>query len=60
MLGSCCGSVVRAVASDIRGPRFESQVIGKTLFIVNCIKKTKMKKNDPVFKKQKEAGLAHQ
>ena len=49
--GSGCGSVGRAVASNIRGPQFESNlnlVIGKIyiehfvyLFTINCIEKTK-------------------
>ena len=39
-LGSGCGSVGRAVASDARGPRFKS-VIGKNLFILNiCLLST--------------------
>ena len=48
--GSGCGSVGRAVASDIRGPRFKfchPQNLYWTLFTVNCIEKTK---------KEKEAG----
>ena len=37
--GSGCGSVGRVVASDIRGPRFESshqQVFIMNIFTVNC------------------------
>ena len=49
-MGSGCVSVGRAVASDTRGPRFES-VIDKLyiehLFIVNFIEKTKIKKKRP-------------
>ena len=48
-LGSSCGSVGRAVASNARGP-----VIGKLLYQtlnclpdVNCIEKTKIKKKRP-------------
>ena len=56
LLGSGCGSVGRAVASDPRGPRFEfshwqtfkSKIY---LFTVNCIEKTKIKKKRP--------GMAH-
>ena len=44
---SGCGSVGRAVASDTRGPRFESSLRQKfKLNIVNCIKKTKIKKKE--------------
>ena len=53
-VGSSCGSVGRAVASDTRGPRFEFshwQILYWTLFTVNCIEKTKIKK--------KEARMAH-
>ena len=54
--GSGCGSVGRAVASDDRGPRFETsfrQTFIKNiyLFTVDCIKKTKIKKKRP--------GMAH-
>ena len=48
-LGSGCGSVGRVVASNIRGPLFESS--NWQNFIVNCIKKTKIKKKRP--------GMAH-
>ena len=44
----------RAVASDIRRPRFESshrQNLYWTLFTINCIEKTKIKKKRP--------GMAH-
>ena len=53
-MGSGCNSVGRAVASDTRGPRFESshrQNLYWTLFTVNCIEKTKIKKKRP--------GMAH-
>ena len=53
-LGSGCGSFGRAVASDNRGPRFESshQRNFIHLFTINCIEKTKIKKsagNGPFF-----------
>ena len=44
------GSVGRAVASDTRGPRFESfhlQNLYVTLLTVNCIEKKKIKKKRP-------------
>ena len=43
--GSGCGSAGRAVASNSRGPRFESSF--RQTFTVNCIEKTKIKKNRP-------------
>ena len=48
--GSGCGSVGRAVASNSRGPRFESSLW--QTFILNiycqlCIEKTKIKKKRP-------------
>ena len=45
-LGNGCGSVGRAVASDTRGPPFESSQRQKfiQLFIINCIEKTKLRK----------------
>ena len=59
-MGSGCGSVGRAVASDTRGPRFESShrqkfINTKHLYTVNCVlKKTKIKEkeagNGPFFK----------
>ena len=58
-LGSGCGSVGRAVAFDIRDPRFGSshqQTFIKHLFNVNCVEKTKIKKkeagNGPNLKKK--------
>ena len=47
-IGGGCGTVGRAVASNTRGPRFESSH-WQTLYIehvstVNCIEKTKIKK----------------
>ena len=48
-LGSGCGSVARAVASDTRDARFESsrrQTFIEYLFTVNCLEKTKIKKKD--------------
>ena len=50
--GSDCGSVGRAVASDARGPRFESghrptYILDIYLFIVNSIEKTKIRKKRP-------------
>ena len=56
-LGSGCGSVGRAVASDTRGPRFESSHrqkfnIEQLLDTVNCVlKRRKIKKKRP--------GMAH-
>ena len=56
--GSGCGSVGRAVASDTRGPRFESShiIYIEHSFSVNCIEKTKIKLkeagNGPFFKKR--------
>ena len=43
-MGSGCGSVGRAVASDSRGPRFESShrqkfIYIELLFTVNCVLK---------------------
>ena len=52
--GSGCGSVGRAVASNTRGPRFESshqQIYIEHLFTINCIEKTKINKKRP--------GMAH-
>ena len=50
--GQWCGSVGRAVASDSRGPRFESSHWKKcifNIFTVNCVEKMK--------NKEKEAGI---
>ena len=47
--GSGCGSIGRAVASDSRGPQFESSHRRK--FTVNCLEKTKIKK--------KRSGIPH-
>ena len=41
--GSACGSDVRSVASDTRGPRFGIQS-SANLFTVNCIEKTNIKR----------------
>ena len=52
--GSDCGSVGKAVASDTRGPRFESshrRSFYWTLLIVKCGEKTKINKKRP--------GMAH-
>ena len=51
-LGSGCGSVGRAIASDTRGPQFESRhrrifIKNINLSIINCIEKTKIKKKRP-------------
>ena len=50
-VGSGCGSVGRAVASDTRGPRFESSHWQKNyvghLFTINCVGKTKIKNGPP-------------
>ena len=53
-MGSGCGSAGRAVAFDIRGPRFDSshrQNFIEHLFIINCIEKMKINKKRP--------GMAH-
>ena len=56
--GSGCGAVGRAVASDTRGPRFESSHRRNFIhvFTINCIEKTKIKKkeagNGPFFLKK--------
>ena len=47
--GSGCGSVSRAVASDSRGPRFESrhrQKFKLNIFTVSCVERTKIKKKE--------------
>ena len=49
-----CDSVGRVVASDARGPRFESShrqtfITDTYLFIVNCIETIKIKKKWPVM-----------
>ena len=49
-LGSGCSSVGRAVASDSKGPQFEtiqSIIYSEHLFPVNCIEKTKIKIKEP-------------
>ena len=55
VLGSGCGSVGRAVASDTRDPRFESSHRQIYIYILNicllCIEKMKIKKKRP--------GMAH-
>ena len=53
-MGSGCGSVGRAVASDTRGPQFESshrqnKIYIEHLFTVNCIEKTKIGREWPIF-----------
>ena len=58
-MGSCCGTVGRAVASDTRGPRFESSHRQNfiNVFTINCIEKTKIKKKETVngpFKKTQQ------
>ena len=57
-MGSGCDSVGRAVASDTRGPRFESSHRQKIIFLYYtfvyrqlCIENTKIKKKRP--------GMAH-
>ena len=49
-VGSGCGSVGRAVASDARGPQFESSHRQNIIHVltINCIENTKIK--------EKEAG----
>ena len=59
-MGSGCSLVGRAVASDSRGPRFESShrqnIYIEHLFTVNCIEKTKITEKEagigPLFKKR--------
>ena len=53
IVGSSCGSVGKAVASDSRGPRFKSSHSQNLCWplTVNCIEKTKIKKKRP--------GMAH-
>ena len=56
-MGCGCGLVGSAVASDTRGPQFQSSHWQNLylMFSVNCIKKTKIKnkeaENGPFFKK---------
>ena len=52
--GSGCGSVGRAVASDTRGPQFESSHRQNFIntFTINCIEKTKIKKKEVHLKKR--------
>ena len=53
-VGSGCGSVGRAVASDTRGPRFESSHRQKFIYILNiCLLSTVFWKDE---NKEKEAG----
>ena len=54
IVGSGCGSIGRAVASNTRDPRFEfshQQTFIEHLFTVNCVEKTKIKK--------KRSDMAH-
>ena len=56
-MGSGCGSVGRAVASNTRGQRFEPrhrQIFTDHLITVNCIEKTKRKRGQewPILKKR--------
>ena len=48
VLGSGCGSVGRAVASDSRGLQFESSHRRNFfhVLIINCVEKTKIKKRE--------------
>ena len=62
MLGSCCGAVGRAVASNIRGPGFESShwqlLLNIYLLLTVCRKdenKEKEAGNGPFLKKYKYA-----
>ena len=63
--GQWCGSVGRAVASNTRGPRFESShwqkcIYIEHLFTVNCVLKRRKEKeaeNGPFFKKKYVAKL---
>ena len=50
-LGSGCGSVGRADASNSKGSRFESCNQQKFILNIYCIEKTKVKKKRP--------GMAH-
>ena len=50
-LGSGCGSVGRAVASDTWGLQFIGKIQIEHLFTVNCIEKMEMTKKMP--------GMAH-
>ena len=57
--GSGGGSVGRAVASDARGPRFESNhlqifISDIYLFTVNCIEKTKRGREWPISKNMQQ------
>ena len=53
-MGSGCGSVGRAVASDTRGQRFESSHQQKFIYILNiCLLSTVYRKDE---NKEKEAG----
>ena len=55
-IGSGCGSVGRAVASDTRGPRFESSHQQKFIYTLNiCLLSTEYWKDE---NKEKEAGIA--
>ena len=57
-MGSGCGSVGRAVASDTRGPRFESSHQQKFIYKLNicycqlCIEKTTIQKKRPGMAKK--------
>ena len=66
-LGSGCGAVGRAVASDARDPRLESSLWQFCLlnfnWIINWIEKTKIKKNvtrnGPTFKTIEAIFISH-
>ena len=54
-LGSGCGSVGRAVASDTRGPLFESSHRQKFIYILNICLLSTVYRRDKY--KEKEAGF---
>ena len=55
-LGSGCGSVGRAVASNTRGPRFESSHQQKFIFKLNIWLLSTVYWKDKNKEKEKEAG----
>ena len=57
-MGSGCGSVGRAVASNTRGPQFESSHPQKFIYILNiCLLSTVFWKDEKI--KKKRPGKAH-
>ena len=55
--GSCCGSVVRAVASNTRGPQFESSLWQNFIYILNIRLLSTVYWKDKI--KKKRPGMAH-